>query len=258
MIKTIVGDYLGDLYIDSTIENNGIFQLLDKYATESEDKILQDIFSQRGTILDSDYIYYYGYSKRITNNVLRRTEVIQKSYPDKTYNESKAFLLEFEILPLLLNRFSANWKKKYVAITSDYNPINDYNEKETYKFDSTITDTPNTSTKVSTNTDTTQTTNVTQNANTFAFDSDTQTPTNANSGEQSITNQGNANNNYTETNISGNNTNVNDSSSTTERSGKHGSNDYSTMIEKELNLRKYNFYEDIYKDIDSIFTLCIY
>lgn len=255
---TTIGEFLGDLFADDNYENNGLFQLLDVYASDSEDPILREIFSQRGTILDSDYIYFRSYSKKLSPSIVRQFNILKTRYPNKEDNEIKMLLLQTLLLPLVLNRYMNNWEKRYIAITADYNPINDYNELEENTYKSTNTDTPNTTTKTSTNTNYRQTSNVNQDNSTFAFDSSDSTPTASNVGEQTTENVGNANDNYNQTEVSGTNTSVNESSNHNTKSGKRGNSDYTTLVEKELELRKYDFYNEIYEDIDNLIALSVY
>lgn len=256
-----IKDYFEPLIMDDTeeVEVTGIFSALESVvkSLSTSDEILTKIFDGRGSLLDIDYVYTHAYSKWCAFTLERLTEMTKTTYPSFTDSEVKALVLA-PIALLLINRFSEIWKKKYVAITADYTPTNDYKENEKVDYTSHGVDTPQTTTTSKTSTDTTQSTSVTQNANTYAFDSISETPTALNTGNQSVNSTGAPDKNYTETTTGGTNTSDVNSTNTITREGKHGSTNYSVLIENELKLREYDFYQEMFKDIDSILTLSIY
>lgn len=255
-----IKDYFEPLMLESTEEVKGIFTALEKLVKLQikPDEILTKIFDGKGIMLDIDYIYTHAYTKQISLVLERLTEVVKTPQRSNSDSAAKRLVLIAYIAPLLLNRFSEIWKKKYVAITADYTPTNDYKENEKVDYTSHGVDTPQTTTTSKTSTDTTQSTSVTQNANTYAFDSISETPTALNTGDQSVNSTGAPDKNYTETTTGGTNTSDVNSTNTITREGKHGSTDYSVLIENELKLREYDFYQEMFKDIDSILTLSIY
>ena len=256
-----IKDYFEPLMMDDTeeLEVTGIFSALESTVKilTTPDEILTKIFDGRGSLLDIDYVYTHAYTKWVALILERLTEMTKTKYPSFTDNRAKVLVL-IQIATLLLNRFSEIWKKKYVAITADYTPTNDYKENEKVDYTSHGVDTPQTTTTSKTSTDTTQSTSVTQNANTYAFDSISETPTALNTGNQSVNSTGAPDKNYTETTTGGTNTSIVNSTNTITREGKHGSTEYSVLIENELKLREYDFYQEMFKDIDSILTLSIY
>jgi hypothetical protein len=254
-----IKDYFEPLMMDDTEEVTGIFSALESVVKilATPDEILTKIFDGRGSLLDIDYVYTHAYSKWCAFILERLTEMTKTKYPSFTDSGVKVLALT-QIAMLLVNRFSEIWKKKYVAITADYTPTNDYKENEKVDYTSHGVDTPQTTTTSKTSTDTTQSTSVTQNANTYAFDSISETPTALNTGDQSVNSTGAPDKNYTETTTGGTNTSVVNSTNTITREGKHSSTEYSVLIENELKLREYDFYQEMFKDIDSILTLSIY
>lgn len=256
-----IKDYFEPLIMDDTeeVEVTGIFSALESVvkSLSTPDEILTKIFDGRGSLLDIDYVYTHAYSKWCAFILERLTEMVKTKYPAFTDSGVKVLALT-QIASLLINRFSEIWKKKYVAITADYTPTNDYKENEKVDYTSHGVDTPQTTTTSKTSTDTTQSTSVTQNANTYAFDSISETPTALNTGNQSVNSTGAPDKNYTETTTGGTNTSEVKSTNTITREGKHGSTNYSVLIENELKLREYDFYQEMFKDIDSILTLSIY
>lgn len=254
-----IKDYFEPLMMDDTEEVTGIFSALENVVKilATPDEILTKIFDGRGSLLDIDYVYTHAYSKWCAFILERLTEMTKTKYPSFTDSGAKVLALA-QIAMLLINRFSEIWKKKYVAITADYTPTNDYKENEKVDYTSHGVDNPQTTTTSKTSTDTTQSTSVTQNANTYAFDSISETPTALNTGDQSVNSTGAPDKNYTETTTGGTNTSDVNSTNTITREGKHGSTNYSVLIENELKLREYDFYQEMFKDIDSILTLSIY
>lgn len=256
-----IKDYFEPLMMDDTeeLEVTGIFSALESVvkSLSTPDEILTKIFDGRGSLLDIDYVYTHAYSKWCAFILERLTEMSKTKYPSFTDSGVKVLALT-QIAMLLINRFSEIWKKKYVAITADYTPTNDYKENEKVDYTSHSVDTPQTTTTSKTSTDNTQSTSVTQNANTYAFDSISETPTALNTGNQSVNSTGAPDKNYTETTTGGTNTSIVNSTNTITREGKQGSTEYSVLIENELKLREYDFYQEMFKDIDSILTLSIY
>lgn len=166
-----IKDYFEPLMMDDTEEVTGIFSALENVvkSLSTPDEILTKIFDGKGSVLDMDYVYTHAYSKWCAFILERLTEIVKAQQPSISDSRTKVLVLGTQIAPLLLNRFSEIWKKKYVAITADYTPTNDYKENEKVDYSSHGVDTPQTTTTSKTSTDTTQSTSVTQNANTYAL-----------------------------------------------------------------------------------------
>lgn len=107
------------------------------------------------------------------------------------------------------------WDKMYSALFTDYDPLNDYEIKEK----------ENVGSKVTTSGD----------SNAYGFNSDIASPVS----ETNTTTEGEKTDNERELS----------------RSGKMGGHTTQNLVDEELSLRdKWNFYEQMYKDIDA--TLC--
>lgn len=128
-----------------------------------------------------------------------------------------------KIASIIVSKFGDKWNRLYDAfITSSYNPLENYSMKETEKTNSKV--------KVTSS----------GKSGTYGFNSDDSVPTGESSTE--TTSEGNADDNNRELT----------------RSGNIGVTTSQQMLESELELRKWNFTEMMYEDVDSLCTLSIY
>lgn len=158
-----------------------------------------------------------------------------------------ATYLTNKLTPLLYQRFGVKWKKIYDALMTSYAPLENYRMEETRTPDLTDVRTPNiTRTNDGNN-------GVTSSANNgvYGFNSTGSQPNTTASGSQTET----IDEESTET---GTETTTHTGTETLERSGNIGVTTSQQMLESELNLRQYDFFKTIYKDIDSILCLGIY
>ena len=124
---------------------------------------------------------------------------------------------------IIVSKFGDKWNRLYDAfITRVYNPIENYSMTESEKTNSKV--------KVTSS----------GTAGTYGFNSDTSVPT----GESS-----------TETTSEGN---ADDNNRTLTRSGNIGVTTSQQMLKSEIELRKWNFANMLYDDVDSICCLCLY
>lgn len=133
-------------------------------------------------------------------------------------DESKHFPFNDYYARLLKMRFAEKWTRLYNAIYADYNPVNNYDMTEQEN--------------VKTNVDTTATNSV------YGFNSTEAVPASTTEGNTS--------------GASGNNERI------LTRSGNIGVTTSQQMIESEIELRKNNFIEIMFNDIDSVLALEIY
>lgn len=124
---------------------------------------------------------------------------------------------------IIVSKFGDKWNRLYdTFITKVYNPIENYSMTETEKTNSKVK-------VISSGT-----------AGTYGFNSDSSVPTGESSTE--TTSEGNADDNNRELT----------------RSGNIGVTTSQQMLESEIELRKWNFTDMLYQDVDSICTLSIY
>lgn len=170
-----------------------------------------------------DYEYYYNHSgDKIASNLV------------------VAFGNDFsKITSIIENRFGKQWDRLHATLTMEYNPIENYNMSESTTIESskegTINDTSNTNTTT------------TGNLKTYGYNSDIATPTDSNDG----TSVGQA----SATNIS---TGTETTTNTINRSGNIGVTTSQQLIQSERDLYLWDFYEQIYIDVDKVLTLPIY
>lgn len=151
------------------------------------------------------------------------TEYLYLRSGDKSISPLLEYSSLDKVASIIVLKFGDKWNRLYDAfITSTYNPIENYSMTETEKTNSKV--------KVTSS----------GTAGTFGFNSDTSVPTGESSTE--TTSEGNANDNNRELN----------------RSGNIGVTTSQQMLQSEIDLRKWNFTEMLYQDVDSICTLSIY
>jgi hypothetical protein len=128
-----------------------------------------------------------------------------------------------KVSSIIVTKFGDKWNRLYDAfITQTYNPLDNYSMTETEKTNSKV--------KVTSS----------GTAGTYGFNSDNSVPTGESSTE--TTSEGNADDNNRELT----------------RSGNIGVTTSQQMLQSELDLRKWNFANMLYDDVDSICCLCIY
>ena len=148
---------------------------------------------------------------------------------------------------IIENRFGSKWNKIYSALNESYNPLENYNMSETRTPNLTETRTPNlTHSETASNTSSTDVEN-----GVYGFNSTNSNPSTDSTGSQTDS----LNRTNTDT---GTETKTNTGTESLSRSGNIGVTTSQQMLESELELRKYDFYQMIYNDIDTILCLKIY
>lgn len=151
------------------------------------------------------------------------TEYIYLRSGDKSISPLLEHTSLDKVASIIVTKFGDKWNRLYDAfITKTYNPLDNYSMTETEKTNSKV--------KVTSS----------GKSGTYGFNSDTSVPT----GESS-----------TETTSEGN---ENDNNRTLTRSGNIGVTTSQQMLQSELDLRKWNFANMLYDDVDSICCLSIY
>ena len=133
---------------------------------------------------------------------------------------------------LIYQRFGAKWKSIYDAFTTAYKPLENYSMKEKR--------TPN----ITKTTNGTGTTTTDSETGIYGFNSTASNPSGTIDGNQTdtITNR----------------TEAETGTEDLERSGNIGVTTSQQMLQSEIEVRKYDFYKQIYEDIDSILCLKSY
>lgn len=178
----------------------------------------------------SEYVYQHAGERLISNTILKKYYVIDKTLPSPHTDDDVINTLFNEMGMILISKYMFDWSKLHDAMFADYNPIQNY--------DSTEEITRSGDDKVSTNTDLKQTSKVS------AFNSSTMQD------NAEIDNSGLASNNYSKTDYN--------SKVKTTRYGNIGVTTSQQMIESEIALRKQNFLEKIMIDIDNVWVSNLY
>ena len=168
---------------------------------------------------------------------------------------------------LIEQMYTEKWKGLYKTITLSYNPIENYNmrESENTENDFTNNQSANSKTQNTANTSQTDTSTVQNTSNvdmqTYGFNSSTAIDKDKNSSTDDTTNNytSSSENTVNMTNENTLSTNVNnDTKRTLNRSGNIGVTTTQTMIKQERALWDWNYYNTVFKDIDNLLTLSIY
>ena len=143
---------------------------------------------------------------------------------------------------LVYNRFGEKWKKIYDALMTEYNPLENYSMVEERTPDLEFTETEKH--KSTTERETTATSSY------KGFNAVEPVTITKTDGSEDVTTSGIKADNEKTTTHKG--------SETLTRSGNIGVTTSQQMLESELKIRQFDFYKQVYNDIDSILCLSIY
>lgn len=191
--------------------DNGIFKLLqDKFEWLTDENVVS---------LNMSYYFGHSGSKEIT-----------PLYENLLENYSQEDALQY-MANIVYVTYNKSWNKIYEALSSEYNPIHNYNMSETEESDSTS------KSSVST------TGNSTENNNVYGFNSDSSKPSDTQTSEATTTQDSNGTGSGTRK---------------LSRQGNIGVTTSQKMLREELEVRKTIFFDNIMKDVDKLLCLCIY
>ena len=202
-----------------------------------------------------DFIYHYNYSgdkavSPLINKYIKDNETASLPVPYHITLVQKKQLAD-----ICYKLFQNKWEKLWAVVKSQYNPIENYNMEQTetpsiYKTHTSdnykITDTRTTNVDVTVDT----------NADTYGFNSENSVPVGYNSTHTLADNDDNIE--TTEREESGAYTDSETGTRKLERNGNIGVTTNQQMLESEIKLWQWNFYENVFEDIDSVLTLPIY
>lgn len=206
------------------------FDAIDKYADDASIQLPDWFTTEFLQSADVEYIYQHAGERLISNMILKMYNTIDKQLPSPHTERDVLEILITQLGGVLYNKYMFDWNKLHDAMFADYNPIQNY--------DSTEEITRSGDDKVSTNTDLKQTSKVS------AFNSSVMQD------NAEIDNSGLAANNYSKTDYN--------SKVKTTRYGNIGVTTSQQMIESEIELRKQNFLELIFNDVDNVFVSNLY
>lgn len=159
----------------------------------------------------------------------------------KTVSEISSF-----VATICYNRFGVKWKKIYDALLTEYNPLENYSMEETRTPNLTDSDTENVGTSISSN----RTTTASSKYKGF----------NANEPVTITKTDGEEDSSTTGTKLANETTRTSTHTGTEklQRAGNIGVTTSQQMLESEFKVRQYDFYKELYNDIDSVMCLMIY
>ena len=168
-------------------------------------------------------------------------------FVEKLFNDGKsATEITLFVTPIIYNRFGEKWKKIYSALTTEYNPLENYSMVEEKTPDLTIEETQNEKSDVKTERETHAT-------NSYkGFNANDPVVVNKTDGTEDVETSGAKLDNEVSK------TTTHTGTETLTRSGNIGVTTSQQMLESEFKVRQYDFYKQIYNDIDSVLCLSIY
>ena len=156
---------------------------------------------------------------------------------------------------LVYAMFKTQWTKLWETMNPDYEPLTNYQMTENETGNNTYTRTPNI-TRSHTGTDKNDgTAHVNNQSNLWGFNSGTSVPSDMSDGDTTVNSTNTRNLTDTET---GTDTAAGENTRRLTRTGNIGTNTFQNLIQQERNLWMYNFFEQVFKDVDSVLTIPIY
>lgn len=211
-----------------------IFKIL---SDEVNFPLVQDFINSRN-YAHLAHDYYLGFS-----NDKYVSPLFEKIYNQVNQSLSATNSL---ITRLIYNRFATKWKKIYDALMTEYSPLENYNMEEERSNDKEYSDTGTTKTDVNVSRETSASSSY------RGFNSSDYAPISKTDGEEDTTTSGSEENNIAQKD------GTSSEDETTSRHGNIGVTTSQQMLESEFKVRQYDFYKQIYKDIDSILCLSVY
>ena len=189
-------------------------------------------WSEDNALLDIDFIYRWSGYKSIS-------PLIKHLMGNNSTMDSAGYT---QLAGIIWAYFGEAWTRKYNALMAEYNPLENYNMTE--EEDNEIIDDATTGV---TGSSANNSTSVNSTHSVYGYNSSSASPSEADSATTSQS---------TDMNTDYDNTRTIDRTLT--RSGNIGVTTSQQMLESELALRTYTFFEEVYKDVDRIVALPIY
>lgn len=224
---------ISDLYPINVILDSTTPKIFDYLST---DETLQDfITAENIDTLNNDYYLSHSNDKYVS-------PFVKKLFNDgKTSGEISSLVAQ-----ICVNRFGVKWKKLYDALMTEYNPLENYSMEETRTPNLTSEDTEETKSDIKTE----RTTSADSKYKGFNASAPV-TITKTDGTEDSETSGAKLDN-------VAHKVTSNTGTETLTRAGNIGVTTSQQMLESEFKVRQYDFYKQIYNDIDSVLCLSIY
>lgn len=189
-------------------------------------------WTESNSLLDIDYVYRWSGYKSISPLVAHLLS------DDGTMSETGYNTLA----GIVWSHFGTPWTKKYNALMTQYAPLENYDMVE--EEDNSIVDDATTHI---TGDATNNVTSTTGSRSVYGYNSSSPVPSESDSGSTS-----------TDTDMTTDYDNERTIDRTLTRHGNIGVTTSQQMLQSELELRSYKFFEEVYKDIDSVLCLMVY
>lgn len=189
-------------------------------------------WAEDNALLDIDFIYRWSGYKSISP-LVKHLLGNDATMGSAGYNTLAGIIWAY---------FGDAWTRKYEALTAEYNPLNNYDMTETEN--SHIVDDATTGV---TGSAANNSTTVNSSHNVYGFNSSSASPSESDSATTSQN-----------TDMTTDYDNDRTISRGLKRSGNIGVTTSQQMLQSELELRAYRFFEEVYKDVDRIVSLPIY
>lgn len=225
---------------------DGIFTVLGELYPEDLTWAVND-----GMALDVLYIYNHSGNKE--------TSPLIDTFLEAELTEELTHDQVVALARIIYAKYGVTWGKLYNVLSAQYDPIENYSMVEEETPDITMTETPNvTRDKTTTSkSDYTVTSDSDANTDVYGFNSSVSVPQAESGGSSTVRTQGDPDNNVvTESDTeTGTRTHTETGKRTLTRSGNIGVTTSQQMLESEIALWKWNFYDTIFKDVDMVLTV---
>lgn len=228
---------------------NGLFSTMRSILDENwpwQDAQHTDWKAPQDAALDLDYFYNHSGDKPAAAGI---EKILVKADADVIPNVPYKNML----CNLILGRFLMNWRSRWNALVTEYNPLENYSMLENLTDDDTTVTHGKTTTRTG-SVELTPEAVTTVESSVYAFDSSTPSPA-----EKSVsTPTGSNTTEYNDlTDTEGGTTGTTHSYEKT-RSGNIGVTTSQQMLQSELEIRIYDYFQSVYADIDKVLTSPIY
>lgn len=159
------------------------------------------------------------------------------------------------ISTLVYATFRTQWGRLWATMNPNYEPLTNYQMTEDETGNHTDTRTPNITRKHSGTDANEGNSHVNNQNNLWGFNSDAAVPADMSDGDTTVNTTNTRDLTDTET---GTDTTASENTRKLTRKGNIGTNTFQNLLQQERNLWMYDFFEQVFKDVDSILTIPIY
>ena len=228
---------------------NGLFSNMRSILDENwpwTSSVQHNWHTPQDTTLDLDYFYNHSGDKPAAAGI---EKILVKADADVIPNIPYRNML----CSLILGRFYMNWKNRWNALVAEYDPLENYSMKEDLTNDDTTVTHGKTTTRTG-SVDLTPETVMTVESSVYAYDSGSPSP----DAKTVSTPEGSDTTEYNDLTDTEGGTTKTEHDYTKTLSGNIGVTTSQQMLEAELEIRKYDFFQSVYEDIDKVLTCPVY